>query len=173
MDEYLALIAAYIARNGIYRTQCHISRAVSLYRACWLEAFWLSIGCFYELMVNEFRKLLLKHYHKLPLSHIEHDTKSHFNHPLPKHPKTDFFNNLMSYTSQAWREGISNFCENFEQFSEYTSKISIEIYSVGNLRRRSKQIFIYLSSVGYSEFWGNLQKFQISIEKYYFWISTF
>ena len=75
-------------------------------------------GIYLELRMNEFRKLLLKHYHKLPLSHIEHDTKSHFNHPLPKHPKTDFFNNLMSYTSQALREGISNFCENFENFSE-------------------------------------------------------
>ena len=61
---------------------------------------------------------MLKHYHKLPLSHIEHDTKSHFNHPLPKHPKTDFFNNLMSYNSQVLREDISHFCENFEKFSE-------------------------------------------------------
>ena len=158
----------------VYTALNAISRALSVYiaRVGW-RLFGYRSGVFYELMVNEFRKLLLKHYHKLPLSHIEHDTKSHFNHPLPKHPKTDFFNNLMSYTSQAWREGISNFCEIFEQFSEYTSKISIEIYSVGNLRRRSKQIFIYLSSVGYSEFWGNLQKFQISIEKYYFWISTF
>ena len=100
------------------------SRALQVYiaRVGW-RLFAYRLGVFYELRVNEFRKLLLKHYHKLPLSHIEHDTKSHFNHPLPKHPKTDFFNNLMSYTSQALREGISNFCEIFEQFSEYISVV--------------------------------------------------
>ena len=116
--------------TGIYRSLWHISFAVAyfaqfgIYFARWWNDFWLCSGCFYELRVNEFRKLLLKHYHKLPLSHIEHDTKSHFNHPLPKHPKTDFFNNLMSYTSQALREGMSNFCENFQKiFREF--KISI------------------------------------------------
>lgn len=86
----------------VYTALNAISRALSVYiaRVGW-RLFGYRSGVFYELMVNEFRKLLLKHYHKLPLSHIEHDTKSHFNHPLPKHPKTDFFNNLMSYTSQA------------------------------------------------------------------------
>ena len=115
------------------------SRALQVYiaRVGW-RLFAYRSGVFYELRVNEFRKLLLKHYHKLPLSHIEHDTKSHFNHPLPKHPKTDFFNNLMSYTSQALREGISNFCEIFEQFSEYISKFLIEIYSVENLSAQFK-----------------------------------
>ena len=106
------------SRNSAYicRERWNLSRSLAYI----LPGGWMLFGCPAgdELRLNEFRKLLLKHYHKLPLSHIEHDTKSHFNHPLPKHPKTDFFNNLMSYTSQALQEGISNFRENFENFSE-------------------------------------------------------